>query len=151
MLIEESQIPRLPAGFAMVDGCFDPPHRGHVDYFRFAATLGVPVLCNLASDEYIRTHKRRAPLLPEADRAAVIDAIRYVDYVFVTRHGTAWSLRRLRPGYYVKGADWRGRLPPEQVAICAEQGTAVVYANEPLGSSTRILEAFVENQNAHHR
>lgn len=151
MLIDESQLSRLPAAFAMVDGCFDPPHRGHVDYFRFAKALGVPVLCNLASDDYIRTHKGRPPLLPEADRAAVVGAMRHVDFVFVTHRGTAWSLRRFRPAYYVKGADWRGKLPPEQLAICAELNIAVVYANEPLGSSTRILETYLENQHAHQR
>jgi len=133
---------------AMVDGCFDPLHRGHVEYFRSAASLGVPVLCNLAADEYIRIHKDRAPLLSEADRAAVIDAIRFIEYVCVTPWGTAWSLQHFRPKYYVKGTDWRGRLPADQVRICRELGIEVVFAECVLNSSTRILKTFLENQHA---
>lgn len=146
MLIDESQRDLLPAEIVMVDGCFDPVHRGHVEYFRFARMLGLPVLCNMASDEYIRTRKGRPPLLPEADRAAVLGAMRYLDYVFVARQGTAWSLDFFRPKYYVKGADWIGALPSEQIAICRERQIHIVYANCVLNSSTRILEEFLENR-----
>src|SRR5688500_10508071 len=101
MIISETNLDRLPASFAMVDGCFDPLHSGHVEYFRFAATLGVPVLCNVAADAYLISHKGRPPLLGESDRAVVIDAMRFIDYVFISRSGTRSSLERLRPAYYV--------------------------------------------------
>ena len=127
----------------MVDGCFDPLHKGHVEYFRFAATLGAPVLCNLAADEYIVRMKKRPPLLPEEHRAAVIGAIRGIDFVFVTHEGTLWSLERLRPSHYVKGADWRDRLPAEQIAACARLGVEIVYADCAIESSTRLLETFL--------
>ena len=67
------------ARVAMVDGAFDPLHHGHIAYFKAARELGAPVLCNLASDRYVRTKHR--PLLTETQRATVIDAIRYIDYV----------------------------------------------------------------------
>jgi len=58
---------------AMVDGAFDPLHRGHIEYFRAAAErLDVPLLCNVASDGYVRT--THPPLLPQDHRAAVEDA-----------------------------------------------------------------------------
>ena len=148
MILEAGQRDALPDVVAMVDGCFDPLHRGHIEYFQLSRSLGVPVLCNAASDEYILSRKRRPPLLPERDRVVVLDSIRYIDFTFVSPHGTAWSLRHFRPRYYVKGADWRGTLPPEQVAICAEQGTEVVYVDCPRDSSTRILQAFVEGAQA---
>ena len=41
---------------AMVDGAFDPLHRGHIEYFRAAAErLSAPLLCNVASDSYVRS------------------------------------------------------------------------------------------------
>lgn len=143
MIIEASQRELLPREFALVDGCFDPLHRGHVAYFAAAAALGVPVLCNMAADSYIVERKKRPTLLPEADRLALVDALRTIDFVFLARQGTAWSLRHFQPTYYVKGVDWRGRLPPEQVDICAELGIEIVYADCPLDSSARILEGFV--------
>lgn len=148
MIIDASQKDLLPPAFAMVDGCFDPIHRGHVEYFEIAHRLGVPVMCNAASDAYILGHKKRSPLLPQRDRLVVLDAIRYISFTVAADHGTAWSLRHFRPRYYVKGSDWRDRLPPEQVTICSELGIEIVYADCPRDSSTRILQVFMENRHA---
>ncbi|HVR74357.1 MAG TPA: hypothetical protein VMT52_08495 [Planctomycetota bacterium] len=139
----------MPASFAMVDGCFDPLHRGHVEYFRFAATLGVPVLCNVAADAYLISHKGRPPLLGESDRAGVIDGMRSIDYVYIARSGTRSSLERLRPAYYVKGKDWVGRLPEEQIDACRRLGIKIVYADCQLGSSSGIIDHFLRSLGHH--
>lgn len=130
---------------AMVDGAFDPLHRGHIEYFRAAAGLGVPLLCNVASDRYVRT--KHPPLLPEDHRAAVVDAIRYITYTHVNAFDTETILRELRPRYYVKGKDWDGRLPREQVAICGEHGIGIVYLDTVVDSSSRLLQQFAMQQN----
>jgi cytidyltransferase-like protein len=130
---------------AMVDGAFDPLHRGHIEYFRAATALGAPVLCNVASDRYVRTKHR--PLLPEDQRAAIVDAIRYIDYVHIYQIDTETVLRQLRPRYYVKGSDWRERgLPAEQIAICREHGIEVVYLETMLDSSSRLLRDYCAQQ-----
>ena len=129
----------------MVDGAFDPLHRGHIEYFRAAADLGVPVLCNVASDAYVRT--KHPPLLPEDQRAAVVDAIRYISYTHINQFDTETILRELRPRYYVKGKDWDGRLPPDQVVICREHGIGIVYLDTVLDSSSRLLQQFALQQN----
>ena len=127
---------------AMVDGAFDPLHRGHIEYFRAATALGSPVLCNVASDTYVRT--KHPPLLSEDQRAAVVDAIRYITYTHINQFDTETILRELRPRYYVKGKDWDGRLPPEQVTICREHQIEVVYLDTVLDSSSRILEQYAQ-------
>ena len=130
---------------AMVDGAFDPLHHGHIEYFKAARSLGVPVLCNIASDRYVRTKHR--PLLTETQRAAVIDAIRYVDYVHIYQIDTETILRQLRPRYYVKGSDWRERgLPPEQDVICREHGIEIVFLDTMLDSSSRLLRDYCAQQ-----
>lgn len=132
---------------AMVDGAFDPLHKGHVEYFRAAAgAVEVPLLCNVASDRYVRT--KHPPLLPEDQRAAIVDAIRYISYTHINQFDTETILRELRPKYYVKGKDWEGRLPPEQVRICAEHGIGVVYLDTVLDSSSRILEQFLSEKHS---
>jgi cytidyltransferase-like protein len=130
---------------AMVDGAFDPLHRGHIEYFRAAAAIGPPLLCNVASDRYVRT--KHAPLLPEDQRAAVVDAIRYITYTHINEFDTETILRELRPRFYVKGNDWVGRLPAEQVAICREHGIEIVYLDTVRDSSTRLLQQFASQQN----
>ena len=126
---------------AMVDGAFDPLHRGHIEYFRLAAEqLDVPLLCNVASDRYVAG--KHPPLLREDDRAAIVDAIRYIEYTHVNQFDTETVLRELRPKYYVKGSDWRNRLPPDQLTICREHGIEIVYLDTVLDSSSRLLQEF---------
>jgi glycerol-3-phosphate cytidylyltransferase len=142
MILEFAELKNYRGRVAMVDGAFDPLHRGHVEYFRAAAeTLDVPLLCNVASDRYVRT-KNRPPLLPEDQRAAVIDAVRYITYTHINLFDTETILRELQPKYYVKGSDWKGRLPAEQVTICREHGIEVVYLDTVTDSSTRLLSEY---------
>jgi cytidyltransferase-like protein len=143
VIVEFAALKEYRGRVAMVDGAFDPMHRGHIEYFRAAAErLDVPLLCNVASDAYVRT--KHPPLLPEDQRAAVVDAIRYITYTHINQFDTETILRELRPRHYVKGKDWEGRLPPEQVAICREFGIDVVYLDTVLDSSSRLLKQYCD-------
>jgi cytidyltransferase-like protein len=144
VILTFEQLKEYRTKVAMVDGAFDPLHQGHIEYFRAASHLDVPLLCNVASDQYVRT--KHPPLLPEDQRAAVVDAIRFISYTHINQFDTETILRELRPKYYVKGKDWEGRLPPDQVRICSEHGIEVVYLDTVIDSSTRILKQFTEQQ-----
>ena len=145
MILSFEQLKDYRKKVAMVDGAFDPLHRGHIEYFRAAVQqLDVPLLCNVASDSYVRT--KHPPLLPEDQRAAVVDAIRYISYTHINQFDTETILRELQPKYYVKGKDWEGRLPPDQVRICAEHGIGVVYLDTVIDSSSRILKSYLATE-----
>jgi cytidyltransferase-like protein len=144
MIISFQDLKAHRGAVAMVDGAFDPLHPGHIEYFDHAAKLGLPLLCNLASDDYLEG--KHPPFLAQAERAKVIDALKPVVYVHPNRFDTETALRELRPKYYVKGSDWKGRLPQEQIAICEERGIEVVYLDTIRNSSTGILRRFL----AHH-
>ena len=143
MILRYDELPQYAGQVAMVDGAFDPLHAGHVEYFRAAAALGRPVLCNVASDRYVSS--KHPPLLPESQRAVVVDAIRYISYTHINEHDTETILEQLRPWAYVKGKDWDGRLPPRQVEICARCGIRVIYLDTVRDSSTRLLKQFASN------
>jgi glycerol-3-phosphate cytidylyltransferase-like family protein len=132
------------AGYAgkvtMVDGGFDPLHHGHVAYFQAAAGLGLPVLCNVAPDDWVR--RKHPPLLPQAERGEIIDAIRWVALVHLAHASTADVLRALHPRYYAKGADWEGRLPEEERRACREVGIEIVFLDTVIDSSSAILERY---------
>lgn len=125
----------------MVDGCFDPLHPGHIAYFAAAAQLGWPVLCNIAPDSYLRT--KHTPLLPQADRAIVLDAMRDISFTHPSDVSTGEVLAQLRPRAYVKGTDWAGKVPSDQVDICAEHGIEIVLLDTVRDSSRRILQLFL--------
>lgn len=142
MIVATSELYSLAGAVAMVDGGFDPLHAGHVAYFRAARALGYPVLCNVSGDRYVRT--KHEPLLPEHQRVVILDALRDIDYVHLSNDTTASVLRQLRPWGYVKGSDWRGRLPAEELKLCDELGIEVRYVDTVKDSSSRLLEAYLQ-------
>jgi cytidyltransferase-like protein len=141
LIVATEDLSKHSGEVTMVDGGFDPIHAGHIDYFRAAAALGRPVLCNVSSDGYVST--KHAPLLPEDQRVRVLDAIRYLDLVHLSNTSTANVLRTLRPAAYAKGDDWVGRLPEEELRICDELGIEIVYLDTVTQSSSKLLAAFL--------
>lgn len=140
MLIATADLARLSGEVAMVDGGFDPIHHGHVEYFERAAELGAPVLCNVAGDDWVS--RKHRPLLSQDQRARVIDGFRAISYTHIAAGTTLEVLAALRPKLYVKGADWRDRLPADQVELCASEGIEIIFLETILDSSTALLEAF---------
>lgn len=140
MIVPTEQLQGLHGQVAMVSGGFDPLHDGHVAYFIEAAALGVPVLCNVTGDAYVAT--KHPPLLLQDARARVIDALRPISYTHVSDLETHEVLERLRPRYFVKGVDWRGRLPPKEVELCERVGAEIVFRGTALASSSEILSRW---------
>jgi cytidyltransferase-like protein len=146
VIVATSDLGELPGPVSMADGGFDPLHPGHVRYLRESAELGLPVLCNVSPDTWVA--RKHVPLLSQQERGELVDAIRWVDYTHLSSIPTVEVLRLLRPRYYVKGSDWRGRLPEQEVATCAQLGIEVVYLETVVNSSTEILARFREQVEA---
>jgi rfaE bifunctional protein nucleotidyltransferase chain/domain len=92
----------------LTNGVFDLLHAGHVAYLAAARSFGDLLLVALNSDASVRAIKGPLrPLVPEADRAAVLLALRSVDYVTIFAEPTAEAVVvALRPDVYVKGGDY---------------------------------------------
>jgi rfaE bifunctional protein nucleotidyltransferase chain/domain len=138
------------AGRAVVftNGCFDLLHRGHVDYLQRARSLGDALVVGLNGDASVRRLKGSGrPILPEADRAAVLAALRAVDAVVIFHETTAEALAAaIRPALYVKGGDWGGaaRTPPE-AAVVQGYGGRVEYIPYLPGRSTSEIVAQIRS------
>src|SRR3954454_11931624 len=87
------------------NGCFDLLHPGHVSYLQTARSLGDALVVALNSDASVRKVKGPSrPIVPERDRATVLEALESVDAVVVFGEDTPVRLmRELRPAVYVKG------------------------------------------------
>lgn len=138
MIVDFDKLSDLRGQVTMVDGCFDPLHSGHIDYFRAAHRLGRRVLCNVAPDWVLA--QKRVPLMPQQARRKILDEIKLLRYVYAGDKATAHVLRELRPCIYAKGKDWEGRLPEEEVRACQAHGTEVVYLDTVRDSSSRLIE-----------
>jgi rfaE bifunctional protein nucleotidyltransferase chain/domain len=140
----------------LTNGVFDLIHAGHVGYLARARALGDLLVVALNSDASTRAIKGPLrPIVPAADRAAVLGALRCVDHVTIFEEPTAEAVvAALRPDIYVKGGDYAagsgeapdlGRLPEARiVAGYGGQVTLLPYAE---GRSTseiirRIAERF---------
>ena len=90
------------------NGCFELLHRGHVEYLAQARALGDVLVVGLNSDASVRRLKGEGrPLAAEADRAAVVAALRCVDAVTVFDEDTPLELiSTLLPDVLVKGGDY---------------------------------------------
>ena len=140
MIVSTEELATLAGTVTMVSGGFDPLHPGHLAYFRAAAELGAPLLCNVSSDEWVG--RKHVPLLTQGERIQLLDALEPVDYVHAEHGTTAEVLAALRPRYFAKGADWESRLPDDELAVCEEHGIEIVFLDTVVDSSTDVLRRF---------
>ena len=137
----------------LTNGVFDVLHAGHVGYLEQARALGDVLVVALNSDASTRAIKGPLrPIMPQAERAAVLGALRAVDHVTLFDQPTAEAIvNALRPDVYVKGGDYAAsdhapdlaRLP--EARIVAAQGGQVVLLPYAAGLSTSaIIQRIVE-------
>ncbi len=124
------------------NGCFDLLHPGHISYLRAARSLGDALVVGLNSDTSVRKLKGPfRPVIPETDRAIVLEALESVDAVVIFSEDTPVRLiRELKPAVYVKGGDYRIEDLPE-AEVAAEIGAEVrILPFEPGYSTTALIE-----------
>ena len=126
-------------------GCFDLLHAGHVSTLRSARTLGDCLIVCLNSDASVRRLKGPdRPLVPQADRAAVLGALACVDAVAVFDEDTPEALLdRLRPDVFAKGGDYAAEELPETALLASWGGRTVILPYIEGRSTTRLLEEMV--------
>lgn len=91
------------------NGCFDILHVGHVKYLDKARRLGDVLVIGLNSDVSVRKIKGSArPVNKEDDRACVLSALNFVDYITIFNETTPEALiKKIKPDVLVKGGDWK--------------------------------------------
>jgi rfaE bifunctional protein nucleotidyltransferase chain/domain len=130
------------------NGCFDLLHAGHVEYLAWARSQGDALIVGLNEDASVRAIKGEArPILPFAQRARILLALRSVDVVVGFGERTPEVLLdRIRPSVHVKSDQYRADELPERTVVL-EHGGRIVLAPHVAGSSTtdtiaRILDAY---------
>ena len=125
---------------AFANGCFDLLHVGHIRYLESASREADILVVAVNDDESVRRLKGEGrPILPAADRAELVAALRCVDYVVIFPEPTVGPLlTSLRPDVHCKGTDYTVDSVPERDIVLAYGGrTAIV--GDPKDHSTREL------------
>jgi len=91
------------------NGCFDLLHLGHLSLLRGASRHGDVLVLAINSDASVRRLKGEArPLVPQADRAALLAALDCVDAVVIFDEDTPLeTIAAIRPDVLVKGQDYQ--------------------------------------------
>jgi rfaE bifunctional protein nucleotidyltransferase chain/domain len=129
---------------ALANGCFDLLHVGHVRYLQGAAAEADRLVVAVNTDRSVTALKGPGrPVLPAADRAELVSALRGVDYVVLFEDSTVERLLELlRPDVHCKGTDYTVETVPERAVVQAYGGrTAIV--GDPKQHATRELIARI--------
>ena len=121
------------------NGCFDILHRGHVEMFKFAKSLGDELIVGLDTDEKVKESKGSdRPFNNLEDRELVVSSIRYVDKTisFNSQKQLEDLIKTINPDILVVGSDWEGKY-----VVGAEYAKEVIFFPRIDGySTTKVLE-----------
>ena len=132
----------LGAKIVLANGCFDLFHVGHVRYLSAAKELGAVLVVAVNSDEQARRMKGTGrPVMPAAERAELVSALRCVDMVTIFDEPTVEELiRAIRPDFHAKGTDYTVDTVPERDVV-RECGGKVAIVGDPKDHSSTSLSA----------
>lgn len=129
---------------AFTNGCFDILHWGHVSYLFAAKKNDSRVLVvGLNSDASVRSLGKGEdrPIVPQAERAAVLAGLAAVDFVVIFNESTPAALiRKVQPDILLKGADWKGKEVAGADVVKARGGRVEFVKYLPGLSTTNILD-----------
>src|SRR5580700_17644 len=109
---------------AFANGCFDLLHVGHIRYLQGAAAQADRLIVAVNDDGSVAGLKGAGrPILPAADRAELVAALRGVHYVIIFADATVGRLLQLiRPDVHCKGTDYTADSVPEREIVRAYGG-----------------------------
>ncbi len=142
-----------------VSGGFDPIHVGHIRMFKEARALGDELVVILNNDNWFSI-KGRTLFMPENERKEVIESIRYVDKVMISKHNKSIrkfgrstpeysvcrELEEVRPDIFANGGD-RFRNDVPEVETCKKLGIKMVFnigKGGKVQSSSWLLGKYVK-------
>lgn len=126
--MSKNQGTKPPRRTVLIGGTFDIIHGGHIYLMEKASKFG-DLIVIVARDENVKRIKGHSPIIPEEQRLAVVQGIRYVKKAVLGKSGTDLLeiVKEINPDYLILG--------PDQNFSEDELGSRV----QALGLKTRIL------------
>jgi glycerol-3-phosphate cytidylyltransferase len=126
-------------------GVYDLFHIGHLNILTRASRCCDHLIAGVVTDDVVRRAKRKAPVVPFAERLEIVRSVRYVDEAvpdpFVDKF-QMWP--QLRFDVLFKGDDWRGTEKAAALeARLAEVGARVEYFPYTLHTSSSLLRKLI--------
>jgi D-beta-D-heptose 7-phosphate kinase/D-beta-D-heptose 1-phosphate adenosyltransferase len=110
-----------------ISGYFDPLHIGHLEYIELAKKLGDKLIVILNNDKQAKIKKGKE-FMPQEERKKILEALKYVDEVFLSIDEDATvckSLETIKPNIFANGGDRFIHEIPES-KICKELNIKII-------------------------
>jgi len=123
-------------------GTFDLFHIGHLNILKKAKELGDYLIVAVSSDEF-NAIKGKKCIIPDYERMAIVEAIRYVDEVILEN---SWEqkvkdIQQHNVDIFVMGNDWTGKFD-----FLKEYCEVIYLPRTPDISSTKIKDKIGFNK-----
>ncbi len=140
----------------VVSGGFDPIHIGHIEMMHEAKALGDRLIVLVNNDNWLIAKKGFA-FMPEAERLAIVKAIKHVDDAVLTSHpknptdmSVCKELEALKPDIFANGGDRKPDGDPvPEVELCNRLGIKLVYnigKSGKIQSSSDLVKKATQNK-----
>ena len=110
-----------------ISGYFDPIHVGHLEYIELSKKLG-DYLIVIVNNNHQCMLKKGKPFMDEKDRIKIVEAIEWVDEVFLSidmDKTVCKSLEAIKPNIFTNGGDRTNEEIPESM-VCKKYGIEIL-------------------------
>jgi len=122
-------------------GVFDMFHIGHLNILKRAKEHCDFLIVGVSTDEVVQDYKHHTPVIPFKQRAAIVEAIKYVDEV--VPQNTMDKLEFLKHRHFdvmFHGDEWKGtELYNKYEKEFAQYGARIEYLSHTEGISSTML------------
>ena len=121
------------------NGCFDILHRGHIELFKYAKSLGDRLVVGIDSDDKVKKDKgEERPINCVKVRKYILESIKYIDEVLVFNSPKELEnlIKQTKPDIMVIGSDWKNKK------VVGDEYTKQLLFFDRIGeySTTNMLE-----------
>ena len=123
------------------NGCFDVIHRGHLELFEYAKSLGY-LYVGVDSDAKVKLDKGKdRPYNKLEDRIKMLQSLRSIDEVrsFTDTQGLEDLIKEISPDILVIGSDWRGKK-----VVGTQYATKLQFFERIDGYSTTSILKYIK-------
>jgi len=130
----------------LANGCFDVIHVGHIRYLKEAKNQGDILIVALNSDTSMRRLKGPGrPILPEAERVAIVGALAFVDHVILFSEDTVERvLLALQPHVHAKGSDYSTDTVPEKDTVRGYGGRIAITGGPKVKNTSDLIREIAD-------
>ncbi len=140
--VEVNRLKKEGKKIVFTNGGFNILHVGHVRSLIEAKALGEVLVVAVNSDISLKKIKgKNYPIIPEAERIEILQALSCTDIVTLFNEKTADSLlETLKPHFYAKGTDYSPDTIPETKTVLSYGGQVMLVGDSKDHASSDIVK-----------